>query len=50
MPIRRTHRIVAFALSLVMTLSIFSGVGSLASHEPAGPWLVQWLSATQPRG
>ena len=37
----RTPRFVAFALSLVMTLAIFSGVTALSSPEHAGQLLVR---------
>lgn len=37
----RTPRIVAFALSLVMTLTIFSSVTSLSSPDHAGQWLAR---------
>jgi hypothetical protein len=40
----RTPRFFALALSLVMTLSIFSGVVSLASPEQADLMLVQHQS------
>jgi hypothetical protein len=42
----RTPRLVAFALSLVMTLTIFSGVTSLSSPEHAGQLLVRVNSET----
>ena len=35
----RTPRFVAFALALMMTLTIFSGVTSLSAPEHAGQWL-----------
>jgi hypothetical protein len=43
----RTRRFVAFALSLVMTFTIFSGVVSLSSPEHAGQFYAQ-KSAPQP--
>lgn len=46
----RTHRILALALSLVMTLSIFSGVTQLASPELTLQWLVQQTGASPLRG
>lgn len=46
----RTHRIVAFALSLAMTLTLFSGVISLASKEHTSQWLVQQTTAPSQRG
>jgi hypothetical protein len=42
----RTPRIVAFALSLVMTLTIFSSVTSLSSPEHAGQLMVRVNSET----
>jgi hypothetical protein len=45
----RTHRLVAFALSLLLTLTIFSGVSSLSSPGHAGQWLVQ-TGSEAPRG
>jgi hypothetical protein len=42
----RTPRFVAFALSLVMTLTIFSSVTSLSSPEHAGQLLVRVNSET----
>lgn len=42
----RTPRLVAFALSLVMTLTIFSSVTSLSSPEHAGQLLVRVNSET----
>lgn len=43
----RTPRLFAFALSLVMTFTIFSGVVSLASPEHANQLYAQ-KSASQP--
>jgi hypothetical protein len=43
----RTPRFLAFALSLVMTFAIFSGVVSLSSPEHAGQFYAQ-KSAPQP--
>ena len=37
----RTPRLVAFALSLMMTLTIFSSVASLSSPEHAGQLLAR---------
>lgn len=37
----RTHRFAAFALSLAMTLVIFSGVTGLSSPEHAGAMLAR---------
>ena len=37
----RTPRFVAFALSVMMTLTVFSGVASLSSPEHAGQMLVR---------
>lgn len=47
---RRTHQFVAFALSVLMTLGIFSGVSSFASPEHAGQWFVQSTQAQPARG
>jgi hypothetical protein len=44
---RRTHQFVAFACSVVMTLTIFSSVASLSSPDHAGQWVVQ-STQTQP--
>jgi hypothetical protein len=41
MTTRRPHQAFAFALSLIVTLSIFSGVSSLAAPEHAGQLLVK---------
>jgi hypothetical protein len=38
---RRPHQVVAFALSLTLTLAIFSAVSSLAAPGHAGSMLVQ---------
>jgi hypothetical protein len=45
----RAPRFVAFALSLLMTLTIFSGVTSLSSPEHGGQLLVQ-VKAEAPHG
>ncbi len=42
----RTPRFVAFALAVMMTLTIFSGVTSLSSPEHAGQLLVRVNSET----
>ncbi|MBT9488553.1 MAG: hypothetical protein IV093_13680 [Rubrivivax sp.] len=42
----RTARFVSFALSLIMTLTIFSSVTSLSSPEHAGQLLVRVNSET----
>lgn len=44
----RTPRLVAFALALMMTLTIFSGVTSLSAPDHAGQWLAQVNSHTEP--
>lgn len=45
----RTPRFFAFALSVVMTLAIFSGVTALSSPEHAGQLLVR-VTSDVPRG
>jgi hypothetical protein len=45
----RTARLIAFTLSLMMTLVIFSGVTSLSAPEHAGQWLVQAPTSESPR-
>lgn len=42
----RTPRFIAFALSMMMTLTIFSGVTSLSAPEHAGQLLVRVSSET----
>jgi hypothetical protein len=46
---RHTHQFIAFACAVLMTLTIFSGVVSLASPEhggQGGQWLAQATEAT----
>ena len=47
---RHTHQFVAFAFSVLMTLSIFSGVASLSSPDHAGQWAVQSTQVEPARG
>ncbi|MDH4050555.1 MAG: hypothetical protein OEU93_03195 [Rubrivivax sp.] len=46
MTTRRPQQAAAFALSLILTLAIFSSVSSLATPDPASPWLVQATAGT----
>ena len=41
MTTRRPQQLAAFALSMIVTLAIFTGVSSLAAPDHAGPLLVQ---------
>ena len=43
----RTHTVAALALSLLMTLAVFSGVSGLASPSHAGAHLAQVAPAPQ---
>jgi len=46
----RTPRLIAFALSLMVTLTLFSGVASLSSHEHAGHLLARAAAVQSANG